>query len=72
MSMIRNSALAAALLGAAAFFPVPSLALDDDVDVEVEADRPGLLPGEPLDPDADVTVETPEDEADINIEADKD
>jgi hypothetical protein len=84
-SILLQSAFAAALLGAAAFFPAASFALDDDVDVEIETDRdrPGILPGEPLDdPDADIYVETPDvdadadarldtdDDADIEVEAD--
>jgi hypothetical protein len=42
--------------------------VDSGAEVEIERDRPGLLPGEPLDgPDADVHVETPE--ADVDAEA---
>jgi hypothetical protein len=75
---LRTSALAAAVLGAA-FLPGPTLALDDDVDVdagadvEIDRDRPGLLPGEPLnDPEADVHVDTPDADADTYVEKDDD
>jgi hypothetical protein len=64
------SALAIGFLANVAFIPLPSYALDDgaDVDVdapgasvEIEADRPGILPrlrGD--DPDVDVHVEDPD------------
>jgi hypothetical protein len=63
---LRRGALALGLLGSAAFLPLPSYALDDDVEidtpgasVEIERDRPGILPGRRHADDPDVYVETP-------------
>jgi hypothetical protein len=79
---LRNGAFALALLGGAAFFPASSFALEGDVDieagtdgaeVEIQRDRPALLPDGPIiDPDADVYVETPEPDADVYVEEDDD
>jgi hypothetical protein len=66
-SKLTKGALAIGLLASVSFIPLPTYALDDDADVdvdapgasvEIEADRPGILPrlrGD--DPDADVHVE---------------
>jgi hypothetical protein len=52
-SKLTKSTLALGLLASVAFIPLPSYALDDDADVDVEVERPGILPG----PDVDVYVE---------------
>jgi hypothetical protein len=71
-SKLTKSAFAIGLLAGVAFLPTPSYALDDDADVDVEApgasveiegDRPGILPrlrGD--DPDVDVYVEDEDDD----------
>jgi hypothetical protein len=75
MTMFRKGAFAMALLSGVAFAPAVQ-ALDADVDVDhdedviIEHDRPGLLPGHPLDRDVDVYVE--EDEPDVYVEEDDD
>jgi len=73
-SMLTKSTFAIGLLASVAFVPLPSYALDDDADVDVDApgasveierDRPGILPrlrGD--DPDVDVYVED-DDEDDV-------
>ena len=73
-SKLTKSALAIGLLASVAFIPLPSYALDDDADVdvdapgasvEIEADRPGILPrlrGD--DPDVDVYVDDDDDDDD--------
>jgi hypothetical protein len=77
MTMFRHGAFAMALLSGVAFAPaVQALDADADVDVDhdedviIEHDRPGLLPGHPLDRDVDVYVE--EDEPDVYVEEDDD
>jgi hypothetical protein len=72
---LRMTVVAVTFLGASAFSPTPLMALDDDVDkevdVEIDRDRPGLLPGEPLKgSDADVEVDTPDDDVDIETDDD--
>ena len=64
MTVSLRTGVLAALLGSVAFLPLPSYALDNDVEidtpgasVEVERDRPGILPR--LRDDPDVYVETP-------------
>jgi hypothetical protein len=71
----RRSALAIGLLGSVAFIPLPSYALDDDLEidtpgarVEIERDRPRLLPR--LRDHPDVYVETPG--PDVYVEEDDD
>lgn len=71
-SMLTKSALAIGLLAGVAFIPLPSYALDDEADVdvdvpgasvEIERDRPGILPrilGD--EPDEDVYVEEEDDD----------
>jgi hypothetical protein len=65
-SMLTKSALAIGLLAGVAFIPLPSYALDDEADVdvdgpgasvEVERDRLGILPRLLDDPDEDEYVE---------------
>ena len=67
-----KGALAIGLLASVALVPLPSYALDDDVDVdidtpgasvEIERDRPGILPRLRGDrPDVDVYVEGEDDD----------
>ena len=72
-SKLTKSALAIGLLASVAFIPLPSYALDDDADVdvdapgasvEIEADRPGILPRLRGD-DSDVYVEDDDDDEDV-------
>jgi hypothetical protein len=57
-SKLIKSTLALGLLASVAFIPMPSYALDDDADVDVEVERPGILPGlRGDDPHVDVYVE---------------
>ena len=65
-SKLTISALAIGFLASVAFIPLPSYALDDEADVdiaapgtsvEIEADRPRILPRLRDDPDVDVHVE---------------
>jgi hypothetical protein len=78
----RRSAIAIGLLGSVAFIPLPSYALDDDdavieapdATVEIERDRPGILPR--LRDDPDVYVEDDDDDEDVppgaSVEVDPD
>jgi hypothetical protein len=54
---LTKSVLALGFLASVAFIPLPSYALDDDADVDVEVERPGILPGLRDGPDVDVYVE---------------
>jgi hypothetical protein len=72
---MRIGAFAIGMLGGVAIVPLPSYAVDDDIEidtpgaiVEVERDRPGLLPR--LRDRPDVYVETPG--PDVYVEGDDD
>jgi hypothetical protein len=57
ISKLTKSTLALGLLASVAFIPLPAYALDDGADVDVQVERPGILPGLRADPDVDVFVE---------------
>jgi hypothetical protein len=74
---LRTGALTFGLLGSAALLPLPSYALDGDVEIDtpaasvkIDRDRPGILPDGPFADDPDVYVETPG--PDVYVESDDD
>ena len=70
-SLLTKGALAIGLLAGVAFIPLPTYALDDEADVdvdvpgasvEIERDRLGILPSLLDDPDEDEYVEDEDDD----------